>query len=158
MVGKFVGDALQCARWVRQKGEELAHKEPLFEVRVWRSRRSLNQNAYYWVLLGRLGYVLGYASDELHRHMLREYGVYDVFTVRDDVPLDDYFRYYDTVGEGVMDGVRYVHVRAFKGSSEMDTAEFTRLLNGVIEECRQQGIETDTPEQVARMKRMEGAA
>lgn len=37
-----------------------------------------------------------------------------------------------------MDGVRYSHVRAFKGSSEMDRAEFGKLLDGVVQECRQQ--------------------
>ena len=157
---KFVGNLGECVKWLRAKvAEHQANGgdgDLLFEVRVWKRKRSLTQNAYYWALLNRLGQALGYPSDELHGHMLREYGVCDVFTVRADVPLRDYFRYYDVVGSGVMDGVRYSHVRAFKGSSEMDSAEFSRLLNGVIEECRQQGIETMTPEEAARLKWIEG--
>lgn len=162
---RYVGRLSECIQRLRAWAEEhdakrsregKAPDELLFEVRPWRSKRSLDQNAYYWALLGRLGQALGYPSDELHRHMLREYGVYDVFTVREDVPLADYFRYWDVVGSGQMDGVRYSHVRAFKGSSEMDRAEFGKLLDGVVQECRQQGIETRTPEEIARMKWIEG--
>ncbi len=158
---RFVGGLRDCVERLRAWEAEHAAKlrrdgrEPdalLFEVKVWRSKRSLDQNAYYWALLGRLGQALGYPSDELHRHMLREYGVYDVFTVRADVPLADYFRYWDEVGQGQMDGVRYRHIRAFKGSSEMDSGEFSRLLDGVIQECRQQGIETMTPQEAARLR------
>lgn len=158
---RFVGKLGECISRLRAWDEERAARgggEMLYEVRPWRSKRSLDQNAYYWALLGRLGQALGYPSDDLHLHMLREYGVYDAFTVRADVPLGDYFRYYDVVGSGVMDGVRYSHVRAFKGSSEMDSGEFSKLLDGVIQECRQQGIETMTPQEAARLRWIEGEA
>lgn len=136
----------------RQLVESGETDEPLFEVKLWKAKRSLTQNAYYWALIGKLGAVLGVSSERLHVHMLREYGAYDVFTVREDVPLNAYFRYYDKVGEGYMDGVRYVHIRAFKGSSEMDSTEFSKLLNGAIQECEQQGIDTMTPEEVSRLR------
>lgn len=157
---RYVGNLRECVQRLRAWQEEHDAKGRedglLFEVRAWKRKRSLTQNAYYWALLNRLGQALGYPSDELHGHMLREYGACDVFTVRADVPLKDYFRYYDVVGSGLMDGVRYSHVRAFKGSSEMDSGEFSRLLNGAIEECRQQGIETMTPEEAARLRWIEG--
>lgn len=149
---RYVGKAQECIRRLRELIAEGKAEDTWYEVRTWKKGRSLSQNAYYWALLNRLGQALGYPSDELHRHMLREYGVYDVFTVRADVPLADYFRYWDVVGQGSMDGVLYRHVRAFKGSSEMDTGEFSKLLNGVIEECRQQGIETMTPQEAARLR------
>ena len=34
----------------------------------------------------------------------------------------------------------------------MDSAEMARLIDGAIEEARELGIETDTPEQLARYK------
>ena len=143
---RFVGGIRDCIRWLKAKDAEHAEREHregrepddvLYEVRVWKRKRTLDQNAYYWALLNRLGLALGYPSEKLHAHMLREYGVYDVFTVRADVPLSDYFRYWDEVGQGEMDGVRYRHIRAFKGSSEMDSGEFSKLLDGVIQECRE---------------------
>jgi len=156
---RYVGRANDCAKWLRQRAAELAAQgkdDALFEVRLWKRKRSLTQNAYYWALLNRLGLALGYPSDELHGHMLRSYGPCDVFTVRADVPLGHYFRYYDVVGVGRLDGREYRHVRVFKGSSEMDSNEFSKLLNGCIEECRQQGIETMTQAEAARLRWVEG--
>lgn len=151
---RYVGSAQECVAWLFQAArlDRDSGEDKLYQVGDWKRKRSLTQNAYYWALLNRLGQALGYPSEELHAQMLRSYGACDVFTVRADVPLDAYFRYYDVVGQGVMDGVTYRHVRAFKGSSEMDTAEFSKLLNGVIQECQQQGIETMTPEEAARLK------
>ena len=38
-------------------------------------------------------------------------------------------------------------------SSAMDTKEFKELLDGLISECQEVGIETATPEEIARMRR-----
>ena len=147
----MIGHPLDVMAWLDGQDPDC-----LFEVKPHKKRRSLTQNAYYWVLLNQLARVLGVPDTELHGHMLREYGSCDAFTVRADVPLADYFRYYDVVGAGELDGVRYRHVKAYKGSSEMDSGEFKRLLDGVIEECQIQGIPTMTPEEVARMRWVEG--
>ena len=38
-----------------------------------------------------------------------------------------------------------------KGSHEYNTKEMSDLLNGLISECKEMGIETATPEEIARM-------
>jgi hypothetical protein len=88
--------------------------------------------------------------------MLREYGVHDVFTVREDVPIADYYEYFDVIGTGTLNGRKYKHVRVYKGSSKMDTAEFTRLINGMRDECILQGIDVKTPTEIAAMKYVRG--
>lgn len=132
-------------------------RDALFEVKERKDARSLAQNAYYWSLLGQLAGKLRMPNSEVHRHMLREYGVADVFTVREDVPLGGYFRYFDVIGHGTMNGRDYSHVRVYKGSSEMDSAEFSRLLDGMRQECEAQGIVTLTPEEQALAEREAGA-
>ena len=52
--------------------------------------------------------------------------------------------------------VGLVKFSGMKGSSEMDSGEFSKLLDGVIQECRQQGIETMTPQEAARLRWIEG--
>ena len=42
--------------------------------------------------------------------------------------------------------------RAIKGTSEYSTKEMSVFLDGIISECQEVGIETDTPEQIARYK------
>ena len=74
-------------------------------------------------------------------------------SVDDRVPCGDYFRYFDVVGHDP-DMERNI-VKVYKGSSQMDSAEFSRLINGMREECEAQGIDVATPEEIARMRFVE---
>lgn len=89
--------------------------------------------------------------------MLQNYGASEVFTVRADVPIEGYFRYWDEIGEGTLRGTTYRHIRVFKGSSEMDSAEMTRLIDGMRQECEAQGIPFMTPAEVAALPFVGGA-
>jgi hypothetical protein len=146
------GTALECIQW-------LASQEPAkrFEVseETSKKKRSLTQNAYYWVMLNKLAAKLRMSDSELHKNMLREYGVYDVFSILDNIPIDGYFRYYDVIGHGYVNGRRFKHVKVYKGSSHMDSAEFSRLIDGMREECVIQGIDVMTPSEIAEMRFVE---
>lgn len=147
----MIGTAAEVREWLAGQDQG-----GLYDCRPRKRKRTLTQNAYYWALLNQLARTLGMGDSELHGHMLREYGVADTFTVRADVPLRSYFRYFDVIGGGQMDGVRYSHVRVYKGSSEMDSSEFGRLLDGMREECEIQGIPTLTRAEIAKLRWMEG--
>ena len=146
------GTALECIAW-------LASQEPSkrFEVTEEGSkkRRSLTQNAYYWVMLNKLAAKLRMPDSEVHMNMLRDYGVHDVFSILEDVPIDGYFKYYDIIGTGVANGRTFKHVRVYKGSSQMTSAEFARLIDGMREECVLQGIDVATPQEIAEMRWIE---
>lgn len=146
------GTALECIAW-------LASQEPNkeFDVaeHVTKRKRSLTQNAYYWVMLNKLAAKLRMPDSEVHRNMLREYGVCEVFSIQDNIPIDGYFRYYDVIGHGYVNGKRFKHVKVYKGSSQMDSAEFSRLVDGMREECTLQGIDVMTPQEIARMRFIE---
>ena len=58
------------------------------------------------------------------------------------------------IGDSKIDG--YVNIRFFWGSSEYDTANMSRLIDGIISECREQGIETMTPSELERLKQQWG--
>lgn len=64
-------------------------------------------------------------------------------------------RHFAEIGEGVVNGKKFKHYRAIKGSSEYDSKEMSIFLEGIISECRDVGIETDTPEEVARYTQKE---
>ena len=146
------GTALECIQW-------LASQEPTkrFEVseETSKKKRSLTQNAYYWVMLNKLAAKLRMSDSELHKNMLREYGVYDVFSILDNIPIDGYFRYYDVIGHGYVNGRRFKHVKVYKGSSQMTSVEFSRLVDGMREECVLQGIDVMTPSEIAEMRFVE---
>lgn len=135
----------------------LMGKDPdkVFEVKEKRKRRSRSQNSYYWELNDKLADALRMERMELHFQMLRSYAPCEVMSVLEKVPLEDYFTYYEVFAHGTLNGKDYKHVRIYKRSSRMDSREFSRLLDGIIQECEQQGIPTLTPAEISRLDFME---
>ena len=149
----MIGTPVQLAHWLLDQDAA-----KVFEVKERRRGRSLTQNAYYWELLGQLAHVLRMGNGDLHRRMLAEYAPYAVVSVRQDVPLDEFFRYFEVIGTGEAGGQVFNHVRVIKGSSEMDSSEFARHLDGMRQECEAQGVPFMTPEEVARLDFAGGAS
>lgn len=144
--------------------ETFKDKDLRLTVKVWREKRSLDANAYYWVLLGKLAGKLGLTTSELHNLMLRSYGqpeiMCDMFVkieLPDTPEAEMTARMAETyhlkpTSETVLtgDGTKRVWVM-MRGSHTYDSAEFSQLLNGLIEECKFQGIETMTPIEIEMM-------
>ena len=127
-------------------------REKVFEVRDYKQKRSLTQNAYFWVLVNEIANVTRQSKDEIHLQMLKEYGQNEVFSIRSDIDVSRYLKYYEEIGKGKVNGKEFTHYRVFKGSSEMDSREMAILIDGVVQEAEQLGIPTLTPAEIARLK------
>ena len=127
--------------------------ETRFECKEKKRNRSLTQNAYYWAMLNELARTMGYSNSEVHEWMLREYGVCEFVMVRSDIPAQELFDHFDETGYFLttIDGT-YRQIKAYKGSSRMDSTEFSRLIDGMRWECEQQGIDVMTPEEIASLR------
>ena len=145
----FEGSLADCMRWLS------GQPDGIFEVKRKRKRRSDTQNAYYYAMENRLARKLGMPSSEVHFNMLREYGVAEVISVRSDVPISGYFKYWDQIGIGYANGHEFKHIRVYKRSRDMDSAEFSMLIDGMRQECEAQGIPFMTPSEIARMRFVE---
>ena len=144
--------------------ETLGEMEVTFIIKKRVNPRSLNANKYAWSLIEKLAEVMETDKDAVYEEMLRRYGTGDsyidaagneckvLFTLQDGVPPSAVARHYSAVGVGYVDGKKFIHYRAIKGTSEYSTKEMSVFLDGIISECREVGIETDTPEQIARYK------
>ena len=134
-------------------------------VKLWRDKRSLDANSYYWVLLSRLAEAVGISKPRAHNLMLRKYGqnlVIDsqiAFLVIPDTEEAEetalgaesfHIRPTSQVKQG-KDGKMYRTYTVLAGSSTYDTKEMSELINGLVSECKEQGIETLTPDELARM-------
>ena len=118
-----------------------------------RRKRSLTQNAYYWAMLNKLARVLDMPDSELHERMLDEYGVADIWDIdQRALGLLKHYRLMSSREEG---GRRMCMVKWLKGSSEMDSAEFSRLIDGMRQECEAQGINVLTPAEIAALRFVE---
>ena len=135
------------------------------KVTKYNEKRSLDANAYYWQLLTKLANVQKISNAYCHNVMLRRYGVFEeidgkpVYLVIPDTDdaekkADESETYHikptSNVREG-KDGLMYRTYMLLKGSSRYDTAEMSRLISGLVDECKQCGIETLTPAELARM-------
>lgn len=151
MIGGMIGTAEEIIHWLFEQPNG-----GLYEIKERKRKRTLTQNAYYWSMLNQLGKVLKMPTSELHFRMLKEHAPFEVVSVRSDIDVDGYFRYYETLGTGCANGQEFTHYRIYKGSSHMDSSEFSRLIDGAREECEAQGISVLTREEISRLKYVEG--
>ena len=119
-----------------------------YELKEYKEKRSLNANNYYWQLVTELGNVLGMDKEWLHFLLLQKYGQSEMISVVADVDMKNYLKYYAEAGESVLNGKAFKHYKVYKGSSEMNSKEMSILINGLVEECHIQGIETKTPAEI----------
>lgn len=123
--------------------------EKIFEIKEYKAKRTLTQNAYFWVLVNAIAEKLNYSKEKVHFQMLRDYGRSEVVSIRSDIDISTFFKYYLDIGRGKINNVNFTHYRIFKGSSDMNTAEMAALLDGTVQEAQQLGIPTLTEIEIA---------
>lgn len=136
--------------------DELHDKVLSVKIDEYREKRSLNANNYAWKLITEIGNATRQSKDDVYLLMLKRYGQSDMVSVVADVPVKHYFKYYEEAGETTLKGKLFKHYRVYKGSSEFDTKEMCIFIDGIVSEAKDLGIQTDTPERIARMKDLWG--
>lgn len=133
--------------------DEMRDKDKLsIEVKPYREKRSLNANAYAWLLIGKIADILRASKDEIYLNLLKRYGQSELISVLSHVPIANYVKYYEEAGESKLNGKDFTHYRVYKGSSEFDSREMSIFIDGVVSEAKELGIQTETPNQLAEMK------
>ncbi len=128
-------------------------------AKQWKEKRSLDSNAYMWVLTDRIAQELGSTRDEEHKRQVLTYGFVDItddgaiiITLHSKVDvdlIDGYWRLYKQSGDG-----RFKSYMRIKPTHEYDTKEMSDFLEHIIEEAKELGIETATPEELERMAQL----
>jgi hypothetical protein len=127
------------------------HKNKLYnlEVKEYRKKRSLDANAMAWKLLGELSGVMGIPPEEIYREYIRDVGDnYEIVPVKKD-HIKDWDRIWceghygrSTVDMGECRKIPgYHYIKSYIGSSDYDTAQMSRLLDLIITDCKQVGID-----------------
>jgi hypothetical protein len=132
----------------------LKGKELLVEIKQYRYKRSLDANAYMWVLLSKMAEVLHTTKDELYLVALERYGVFTHVVVKPNVVdrVKAEWRTVRELGEVTINGQKGIQLQCFFGSSTYDTKEMSVLIDGVVSEAKELGIETMTPAELAGLK------
>jgi len=127
-------------------------KEKRFEVKEYREKRSLNANGYAWTLIGKIADVVGAGKDEIYLKELKTYGQSNIVSVKSEINVAGFFKYYEEAGKSVLNGTEFTHYRVFKGSSEYDTKEMSVLIDGIVADAKELDIETMTPAELQKIK------
>ena len=124
-------------------------KEKVFEVKEYKEKRNNKQNSKYWKLISELSLKTKIGIEELHFDMLKNYSKrYEIL-----VPSEEVIRgieYYETKSKISRNGKEFTVYHVFTPSHELNESEFAILMSGLIEECKLQGIETRSPEEIKR--------
>lgn len=125
--------------------------DKMFTIKEYKEKRSLSQNAYAWKLITEIGNAIRKSKEEVYLQMLEDYGQSEIVSIVSNVSPVGFFKYYKEMGTGTINNKEFTHYKIFKGSSEFDTKEMTIFIDGIIQECKQLGIETLTPDEIAKM-------
>ena len=130
------------------------------EIKIHREHRSLDANAYAWLLIGKVAAKLRISPDEVYRQYIPDVADnYVIQPVREDM-IERWNRIWCSGHVGRMTDdlgpcrhtSGYHIIRCYLGSSDYDTAQMSRLISLIVDDCKAQGIQTATPEEIARME------
>ena len=130
------------------------------KVEKYRAKRSLNANAYLWVLIDKIAEKTGEPRSEIYRHAIMEAGVINPLVVKQDIARDVITMLTNTkpsgTGDFALEGATkkgWTEIYFYVGSSKYNTAQMSRLVDYIVDECKPLGIDTLTPDEIERLKK-----
>lgn len=143
---------------LQELSDELQGKDISLEIKRHREKRSLDANAYCWVMIGRLAAKIGNSPENIYRETIKDIGEnYYIVPVKDEA-VDRFLEVWKSKGVGWLTDTLesklegYTNIMCYYGSSQYDKAQMSRLIDLIVSECKEQGIETKTPDEIELMK------
>lgn len=133
--------------------EKLQGKELNVNVKKPTKKRSLDSNSYFWVLCEKIADEVGTDKDSVYLDMLEQYGKFTHIIVKPEAVerMRKEWRASRVLGDVTVNGSKGVQIQCYYGSSTYDQKEMCRLIDGIVNECHDLGIETMTPDEIAAM-------
>lgn len=138
--------------------DELNETDVDVTVKKHREKRSLDANAYAWVLMDKLAEATGTPTSEVYRQAVKDVGGNtEIVCVREKAvqKLCDGWNkngigWQTEIMDSKIDGCK--NVVLYYGSSTFDTKQMSRLIDNIVQDCKAVGIETLTPQQLDALK------
>ena len=143
----MIGNKKECINWL------LENQSKIFEVNVYKEKRNKDQNAKYYKLLNQLSKNLKIGVEELHFNMLKNYSTRFEMLVPSTTEIRG-IEYFERKSKIVKDNKEFYVYHVYTPSHELKTDEFAILLEGLIQECKQQGIDTRSPDEIKKEEAM----
>lgn len=149
----FEVDSSAAGQIESMKTDELLH----IKAAKYKKKRSLDANAYAWVLMTKIANHPDVSSskEEIYEQMLQKYGPFYedddgciTITVKKSVDMskvDGHWKF-------IKDNGKFASYLMIKGSSDYTTAEMSHFIDRIVDEAKELGIETATPDELEEMK------
>lgn len=154
------GNIKELVPQINTKLLDLKHDQIyVVEIKEYRAKRSLNANAYAWMLIEKLSKVLRNSKDEVYELMLQRYGTLlrdteenlIVIPTKGNLESNEKF-HLKNIGKKYVNENQMNLFAVIKGSSEYNTKEMSEFIDGVVSECKNLDIETLTPQELQIIK------
>lgn len=134
------------------------HKDKLYDIEIkeHRQKRSLDANAYAWVLINKIADALRLPPKEVYRQAIQDIaGNHEIIPIKTEA-ADKFKQVWESqgmgwpcvdIGRSKIDGYR--NMKAYYGSSTYDTRQMSLLIDHLIEDCKALDIETLPPDKLA---------
>jgi hypothetical protein len=152
-----MGKAMAIVRKMKPKAYDLTVKEH-------RKKRSLDANAYAWVLINKVADALRLTPKEVYRMAIQDIaGNHEILPIKTEA-ADKFKEVWEAqglgwpcidIGRSKIDGYR--NMKAYYGSSTYDTRQMSLLIDHLIQDCKALDIETLPPDKLALLLEAQGA-
>lgn len=131
-------------------------KTKQYEVKEYKEKRSKDANAYFHVLVNKLARFYNIADKEMKIKMNLQYGTIAKDANENSIGIKipqgtDITQFYDYAkwfGECEDNGIKFDKYLFYKQTHTLNTKEMSQLINGVVQECQDVGIETKSQAEI----------
>lgn len=138
---------------IKQELENIKDNKKLYRFEPYKEKRSNKANKYFWELLGQLCLEMGLDTIEEYKKRVRQLGVFRYWEIdKDNVATfnkmwsEHGIAWFTDVVDIAENGK--IGINAYYGSSSYNTKQMAKLIDGVVQDCKAIGIETETPENI----------
>lgn len=125
-----------------------------------KKKRSLDANAYFHVLVGKIADKLRISKAKCKNILISRYGQYEIIdgeqtiiSVSSEIDMENREDIHcNPLGYGYVNGKQFTHYAIMRPSHLLDSKEFAILLDGTVDEAKQMGIEVLSPEEIKRIE------
>lgn len=127
----------------------------------YREKRSLDANAYFHVLVGKIADALTISKTRCKNILICRYGQpemcdNEMLVYKTNAPisymLEQEMIHCQCIGSKIEDGKELYFYKIYRGSHTYDTKEMSVLIDGTVAEAKELGIDTMTPNELREMK------
>ena len=132
------------------------NKELSIQAKIHKNKRSLDSNAYAWVLMQKIAEATGLDKWDVYLNCLQRYSRAFTHVIVKPNAIDrlkELYRVCIDLGEVTVNGKTGHQLQVYFGSSTFDSKEMSVFIDGIVSECRDLDIDLIPDSDIERMKK-----